>query len=111
MIGYLFPRAVYDMSHLICYNEFQILRSEFISYEETVFDLDCTDHVIVKHLLLLLLLLAMLLLLLLRMLLRMLLLMLLLMRNTRWVRGGERVRRRPCCRVVLGLGLLRRRLL
>lgn len=41
------------MGDLISHNELQILSGKFITNEETIFDLDRTDHVIIKHLLLL----------------------------------------------------------
>jgi hypothetical protein len=45
------------MGDLIRDDELQILSSEFITDKEPIFDLYCTNHVIVKHLLLMLLLL------------------------------------------------------
>ena len=59
MIGHLSPRTVDNMANFVCHHKLQILyykmksissftylSSEFISNEEAILDLDCTDHVV-----------------------------------------------------------------
>ena len=61
MIWYLFACTIDDMRHLISNNELNVLRRQLITDEQSIFDLDGTNHIWI-HLILLLLLLQLLLL-------------------------------------------------
>ena len=46
MVWHLLAGAVYDMGHLVSYHEFLVLGCERITDEESILDLNGTDHVL-----------------------------------------------------------------